>query len=94
MKINVETLKRAIAIQLDAVAGEATEIEVPDDLYWFVPIEEWADPTKSPTRLTLGSVNDDWEAVAAIGNGTLEPTDYSIIWSAGILRAIGNTTIP
>lgn len=94
MKVDVEVLKKAIARQLDAIAAKRTEIEIPDDLYWFVPVDEWADPTKTPTGCTLGSVNDDWEQVAAIGNGTREPTDYSIIWSAGVLRAIGNTTIP
>lgn len=94
MIVHIEVLRAAVNHLLDyvrRVRGE--EIEIPDNLYWFVPADELHDPTRDPTRLTLGSVSDDWEETAAVGTGQKDPIGYALVWAATILREIGDTTL-
>jgi len=51
-----------------------------------------SDPAAEPTGLTLGSLDDDWSEVAAIGSGTEEPFGYGLVWASIVLRAIGDRT--
>jgi len=49
--------------------------------------------TWSVRVLTLGSLDDDWAEVSAIGRGTKEPVGRSLVWASSILRAVGERTI-
>jgi len=93
MKVQVEVLRAALNKLLDhAKEAQGESIEVDADLYWFVPKELLSDPAAEPTELTLGSLDDDWSEVAAIGNGTKEPFGYGLVWASTVLRAIGDRT--
>jgi hypothetical protein len=48
--------------------------------------------TAAPTGLTLGSLEDDWSEVAAIGTGANEPFGYGLVWASTVLRAVGDRT--
>ena len=67
-------------------------LEVPDDLYWFVPADQLHDPTREPTALTLGSLADDWAEVAAVADGRKDPIGYVLVWASAVLRAVGDRT--
>lgn len=93
MKVKVEILRAAINKLLDhAKESQGGSIDVDADLYWFVPKEVLSVPGVEPTGLTLGSLDDDWVEVAAIGNGTQEPFGYGLVWASALLRAIGDRT--
>ncbi len=93
MKVQVEVLRAALNKLLDhAKEAQGESIEVDADLYWFVPKELLSDPAAELTGLTLGSLDDDWSEVAAIGNGTKEPFGYGLVWASTVLRAIGDRT--
>lgn len=93
MKIQIEVLRTALNQLLDhAKEMNGETIEVNEDLYWFVPKEDLHDPAKEPTSLTLGSLEDDWSEVSAIGNGVKEPFGYGLVWASALLRAIGDKT--
>jgi hypothetical protein len=93
MKVPVELLRAALNKLLDhAKEAQGESIDVDAELYWFVPKELLSDPAAEPTRLTLGSLDDDWSEVAAIGNGTKEPFGYGLVWASAVLRAIGDRT--
>jgi hypothetical protein len=93
MKVQVEVLRAALNKLLDhAKEAQGEFIDVDADLYWFVPKELLSDPAAEPTGLTLGSLDDDWSEVAAIGSGTKEPFGYGLVWASTVLRAIGDRT--
>ena len=93
MKVRVEVLRAALNKLLDhAEEAQGESIDVDAGLYWFVPKEVLNDPATEPTGLTLGSLDDDWSEVAAIGSGTKEPFGYGLVWASAVLRAIGDRT--
>lgn len=94
MKVQIEILRAARNQLLDhakSMQGDAMEID--EDLYWFVPKEALNDPMNEPTGLTLGSLEDDWSEVSAIGKGTKDPFGYGLVWASAVLRAIGDKTL-
>jgi hypothetical protein len=93
MKVQVEVLRAALNKLLDhAKEAQGESIEVDADLYWFVPKEVLGDAGAEPAGLTLGSLEDDWSEVAAIGSGTKEPFGYGLVWASTVLRALGDRT--
>ena len=91
MKIRVEVLRAAVNKLLDHTKeAQGESIDVDADLYWFVPKEVLGDPEAEPAGLTLGSLEDDWSEVGAIGTGAKEPFGYGLVWASTILRAIGD----
>lgn len=93
MNVQVEVLRAALNKLLDhakEAKGEAIDVDV--DLYWFVPKEVLSDPAVEPTGLTLGSLDDDWAEVAAIGDGTKDAFGYGLVWASAVLRALGDRT--
>lgn len=93
MKIQVEVLRAALNKLLDhAREAQGELIDVDADLYWFVPKDLLGDPSAEPTGLTLGSLEDDWAEVAAIGTGAKDPFGYGLVWASAVLRALGDRT--
>jgi hypothetical protein len=94
MIIPFEVLRAALNRLLDhaqEIHGE--EIDLPNDLYWFVRKEDLYDLARTPTDLTLGALADDWAAVAKIGAGEGDPIGYDLVWASALLRAIGDRTL-
>jgi hypothetical protein len=93
MKIQLEVLRTAVNRLLDhAKEAQGDSIDVDADLYWFVPKEALGAPETPPTGLTLGSLEDDWAEVSAIGAGAKEPFGYALVWASSVLRALGDRT--
>lgn len=93
MKIELAVLRTALETSLAHVETlRGGTIEVPDDLYWFVPADQLHDPTREPTALTLGSLADDWAEVAAVADGRKDPIGYVLVWASAVLRAVGDRT--
>ena len=93
MKIQVEVVRAALNHLLDhAKEMHGETIDVDADLYWFVPKDVLNDPSSQPTELTLGSLEDDWSEVSAIGSGVKEPFGHALVWASAVLRAIGDRT--
>lgn len=91
MKVQIKVLRAALNHLLDhakQMKGEVIDINA--DLYWFVPKDILHEPASAPTELTLGSLDDDWSEVSAIGNGAKEPFGYALVWASTILRTIGD----
>lgn len=93
MKVQIQLLRAALDKLLDhAESVHGTSIEVDSDLYWFVPKAVLDNPDSEPKGLTLGSLEDDWSEVAAIGNGSKEAFGYGLVWASTVLRATGDRT--
>ena len=95
MMIQVEVLRAALNKLLDhAKEAHGETIDIDADVYWFVPKDALNDPTCDPPRitLTLGSLDDDWSEVSAIGTGAKEPFGYGLVWASALLRALGDRT--
>ena len=91
MKVQVEVLRAALNTLLDHTKqAQGDVVDVDADLYWFVPKEALGVPGVEPTGLTLGSLEDDWTEVAAIGLGTKDPFGYGLVWASAVLRALGD----
>lgn len=92
MKIDLRVLRRALNECLDHVESLAgSEIEVGDiDFYWNVPREALYEVASLPGELTLGSLEDDWDATVQVANGTNDPIAYHLVWAAALLRAVGD----
>lgn len=93
MKVEIEVLRTALNKLLDhAKEAHGESINVEADLYWFVPEGLLSDPDVEPKELTLGSLDEDWSEVAAIGRGEKEPLGYALVWASSVLRAAGDRT--
>jgi hypothetical protein len=91
MKVRVEILRAALNQLLDhAKEMEGDTIDVDEDLYWFIPKDVLHDATTEPRGLTLGSLEDDWAEVSAIGTRAKDAFGYGLVWASSVLRAIGN----
>jgi len=93
MRIDIDVFRTAVLKLLDhteKVKGKT--VDIPDDLYWFIPKESLNDPTTKPANLTLGSLTDDWTEVSAIAVGRKDPFGYGLVWAASLLRALGDRT--
>jgi hypothetical protein len=91
MKVDIETLRKTLNLLLDLTSemrGEAFEIA--DGLYWFVHKTNLYDESKPPTRLTLGSLQDDWSEIVKIADDPELAIEYAFVWCTSILRAIGD----
>lgn len=94
MKIELDVLRAALAQLLDHVEEtKGKVVDVPEDLYWFIPKESLHNPDSNPTNPTLGSLADDWAEVSAIGKGEKETFGYALVWASSVLRAIGDRTL-
>lgn len=93
MKIEIDVLRAALNQLLDhAEEMNGKTVEVSEDLYWFIPKEHLHEPTREPVGLTLGSLDDDWAQVSAIGRGEKEAFGYGLVWAASVVRAVGDRT--
>jgi hypothetical protein len=91
MKVDLAVLKTALIQLLDHVEElRGNTVDVPEDMYWFIPREQLHEPAREPTGLTLGSLEDDWNELSAIGRGDKDPFGYGLVWAASVLRAIGD----
>ncbi|MBX3110338.1 MAG: hypothetical protein KIT72_01870 [Polyangiaceae bacterium] len=94
MKIQIDILKDSLNKLLDYTKeahGETVDIDA--DLYWFVPRDMLVEPAVVPSELTLGSLEDDWQQISAIGDGAREPIGYGLVWASAVLRAVGDRTL-
>jgi hypothetical protein len=90
MKVKTDELRTAFERTLrlvESLRGDSVEID--PDLYWFIPRPQVYDPTADPVGFTLGSVEDDWSQISAIGRGEKEPVEYALVWMAAVLRVLG-----
>jgi hypothetical protein len=94
MKIEIDTLRIALERLLahaEQMKGNTIEIEA--DYYWSVTKEELHDPTKEPSAMTLGSLEDDWTNLVALAQGDKEAFGYMMVWASAVLRALGDRTM-
>lgn len=89
MKVTIEELRTLSLFLFEALEKEIgnEEIEVEWPLYWDVPNIQRYNAYAEPTELTLGSLQEDWEAVNA--DGTDAPVRYGLVWLASILSYVG-----
>ena len=95
MKVEISELRAAILAILEYAESGAKggQVEVDEDLYWFIQKEELFDPCRTPERMTLGSLEDDWKAIVAVAQKQDDPFGYHAVWASTILRAIGDRTL-
>ena len=90
MQISVTNLRNAVEKTLDHLEESGlTHIDIDEDFYWNIVIEQLYDPCKKPTELDLGQLSDNIEEVEKISSGESEPVGYALVWIAAILRYIG-----
>ncbi len=91
MKVTIEELRTLSLSLFEALEKEIgnEEIEVEWPLYWDVPNIQRCNAYAEPTELTLGSMEEDWEAVNRMADGTDAPVRYGLVWLASIFRYVG-----
>ena len=94
MKISVAVLREAMNKLLEhAEKACGGEIELEEELYWFIQREDVYDPTKDPTDISLGCLDDDWGNLEEVAEGKKDAIGYDLVWSASILRALGERIV-
>ena len=90
MKVSVSELRNMSERLFDHLeSGGNSQLEIPQDYYWYVPTKERYQPYVEPKGLTLGQLSDDWAELQKIIRGESEPIDYALVWLSTILRVIG-----
>ncbi len=90
MSINIQELKEISAKIFDFLEKNGKkELDLNNDLYWYIPNTICYDPYNIPDnkKLTLGEISSDIENLRNTNN---QPIEYSLIWLASILRAAGD----
>ncbi|WP_394844210.1 hypothetical protein LZC95_45050 [Pendulispora brunnea] len=90
MKVEVSKLRTAIGKLLEHLeeTGHGV-VEIPVDFYWSIPAEKIYDAYEKPTELTIGQLSDDWAEIEKIADGRSEPVNYALVWTAALLRRLG-----
>ncbi|MBK8219285.1 MAG: hypothetical protein IPK71_36635 [Myxococcales bacterium] len=83
----LRTATLALLEHLDTIGQ--SELEIDDDYYWHVPMEDAYAPDRTPKELTLGQLSHDWDEVTALARGSKEPFGYALVWLAAVLRRVG-----
>ena len=91
MKLTIEELKILTLSIFEALENEVPneELEVEWPLYWDVPSTQRYNPYVEPTELTLGDLQENWEAVNRIADGSDAPVRYGLAWLGSILNYLG-----
>jgi hypothetical protein len=94
LKVNLTDL-RVIADRLLMYLEETgrTDIEVSEDYYWHIAMEDAYDVSRDPTNITIGQLSDDWRELERIMNNEAPPIGYALVWLSAIMRIIGEKTI-
>ena len=93
MKITSSELRKLTSILLDYLENNGlNNIEIMDDFYWAIPVDDLYDPLKDPdiSKLTLGKLTDEYEFLQRISKDKSLTTMQAFVWLAAILRNIGN----
>lgn len=91
MKIRVAELRRASAVLFDYLEQTGCdEIELDQDHYWSIPIEELYSMYSAPVNLTVGQLSEDLENVRAVVEGRRAYVNYALVWLSTILRFVGS----
>lgn len=75
MRVTIEELRTLSLFLFEALEKEIGNEEI--------------DAYAEPTELTLGSLQEDWEAVNRMADGTDAPVRYGLVWLASILSYVG-----
>ncbi|SRR5260221_14206217 len=94
MTVDIEELRKIVAMLLDVVESDRATVEIEDDYYWDVPKDDRYKVYVSPADLTLGQLTDDWNELRRIGRGEVDALPYALVWASSILRRIGEETLP
>jgi hypothetical protein len=92
LKIDLSDVQK-VAIKALAIAqvwtpSNGTQIEITEDLYWFIHDDELYDVENAPTRMTRGSLTSDLEVIQKIASGETQPTRDHLTVIACVLRAM------
>jgi len=90
MQMHIDQLRAVTTLLYDELATvNGGVVDIPDVLYWSIPLEERRDPYKHPRDLTIGHTSDDVGHLNAILTGEHEPIRYALVWLAAVLREVG-----
>ena len=91
-KVPISSLRAtatALLNHLEETVG--SEVEISEDYYWDVAVEQRYDKVDDPTKFTVGQLSSDIEEVLRLADGTKEPLNYGLVWLAQVLRRIGES---
>jgi hypothetical protein len=93
--IRIDELRNAITRALVAAEERlGAEVNVADDYYWHLPVDEAFDMSAEPTSLTVGQLSDDLEHLRDAD--TVEPVTvwHYLAHLVGLLRAVERHAMP
>ena len=67
------------------------EMELKEDYYWYVDANDAYDMLKDPESIFVGQLTHDWERLQQIGEGSMPPVGYALVWASALLRRVGET---
>ena len=94
MIVKLDELKQALDVVFEHLRAEnVTAVEVDEDFYWNIPAEVVYDPLTQPEAMDVGQLTEDWVRIQAIADGTSPPIGFALVWSAAVLRRIGEKNV-
>lgn len=87
--IDIGVLRRQLDVFLSELEDRVGSVEVADDYFWSIPLEDAFEVYVQPKELTIGQVSETWTNVDHDG----EHVDYAAVWFGDLLRALGHELI-
>jgi hypothetical protein len=88
MKVNIKEIEIVALLLLSKLReSKGNEIELTNDYYWDISIEELYNPYEEPSNITLGQLSDDIEEIQRL-NKSDDAIAYDLKRLAAILKAL------
>jgi hypothetical protein len=91
-KIDIIELEKVTQLAFDHCRNVGLDsVEVDEDFYWVVEQEYRYNPNKVPERaeMGLGQLSDEIDEIRRVASGEKDPTGFTLVRLAALLRFIG-----
>ena len=94
MTVELSELQTALSVLFSHLQQQGVRsVEVEQDYYWNIQLDEVYDPLKDPKNFDLGQLTHDWEQLQSIADGSSPAIGYGLVWAAALLRYIGESNV-
>ena len=89
MRVNIDELQKIISLLLKKLKdSKGNEIELNNDYYWDISMEEIYNPYTEPKNISLGQLSDDLDEIKRLLHSD-DAIAYDLKRFANILKALG-----
>jgi hypothetical protein len=94
LTVSLTELRRAFEFAVaHVVETVGDEINLAEDYFWSVPVDQIYNVEEEPTELTIGQLSESWGNVQELLENPENVTSYTLVWIADVIRSMGQSIV-